>query len=38
MTVAGYLLEEKNDIYANRIKQIEQYCDLAKERNTDWIK
>ena len=38
MTVDGYLLKEKNDIYDNRIKQIKQYCELAEERNIYWIK
>jgi len=38
MTVDGYLFENNQDAYSARIEQINEYCKLAKERNSDWPK
>jgi len=38
MTVDGYLFENNQDAYSAIIEQINEYCELAKERNSDWVK
>lgn len=38
MTVDGYTLNDVTDIYEARISQIKIYCELAKNKNIDWMK
>lgn len=35
-TVEGYLVQDDKDIYSHRVKQIEDYTELARRQNTSW--
>lgn len=37
MTVDGYLIKNNQNVYENRVDQINTYYNLAKERNISWV-
>ncbi len=38
MTVEGYIFEKNSDVFELRLKQIENYVELARKRDISWIK